>query len=166
MTELRIDRIDESSAGELMTLRRAAFVTEAQNCGDPHIPALTQTLGELIADLRNPSVVTLGSWAGHRLVGTLRVLLEGTKATLGRFAVAPDMQGKGVGTALMLAMLPYLPDDVSEIWVFTARDQVQSFASVADASSEQQQDETAGRLTRAYLRRLIGEASQWHVAAF
>lgn len=162
--ELRIEPVSVEEAGELLVLRRAAFVTEAQKYGDPNIPPLTQTLAELIADLRNPDVVTLGAWENHRLVGTLRVLLEGSKATLGRFAVAPDKQGKGVGTQLMHAMLPYLPEKISEVWVFTARDQVQNLASAADGYG-QQEDETAGQLTRAYLRKLIGEVSEWHAAA-
>ena len=38
---------------------------------------------------------------GSRLVGSIRVLVEGAKATLGRFAVAPDLQGQGFGTELL-----------------------------------------------------------------
>ncbi len=154
--EYRIGRVGVEDAGELLTLRRAAFVTTAQEHGDPNIPPLTQTLGELKADLRNPDVVTLGAWLGPRLVGSLRVLFEGTKATLGRFAVAPDLRGKGVGTSLMRGAVPYLPDDVSEVWVFTVTDSVQSLATVAGGYAAQI-DQTAGDLTVAYIRKLVGE---------
>ena len=51
MDDVRIDVVDDDAAGELLTVRRAAFVTEAQVYGDPNIPALTQTLPELRADL-------------------------------------------------------------------------------------------------------------------
>ena len=47
--DLDIRSVTLDDAGELLTLRRAAFVTEAQQYGDPHIPPLTQTLEELQA---------------------------------------------------------------------------------------------------------------------
>ena len=72
-TEVRIDVVGDEAAGELLTLRRAAFVTEAQLYDDPNIPPLTQTLAELRADLADPDVVTLGAWSGTRLVGSIRV---------------------------------------------------------------------------------------------
>ncbi|NEC93098.1 GNAT family N-acetyltransferase, partial [Streptomyces sp. SID12501] len=117
MTALDIRPVTVDDAGELLTLRRAAFVTEAQQYGDPNIPPLTQTLKELKADLTADGVITLGAWGGHRLVGSIRVLVEGGKATLGRCAVAPDLQGKGIGTVLLSAILPTLPDGIEEVWV-------------------------------------------------
>ncbi len=121
---LRVDVIEPHDAGELLTVRRAAFVTEAQRYGDPHIPPLTQTMEELLADLARPDVVTLGAWQGHRLVGSIRVELEADKASLGRLAVVPDLQGLGIGTQLLLAVLQYLPEQTQEVWVFTGRDRV------------------------------------------
>ncbi len=158
MTEGNLDirPVARDEAGELLTLRRAAFVTEAQQYGDPHIPPLTQTLDELRADLEADGVVTLGGWQGHRLVGSIRVLVEGTKATLGRFAVAPDLQGQGFGTELLLAILPYLPDGIEEVWVFTGRDSVQNLALYEKHGYEHQHDQTAGDLTYAFLRKTLG----------
>lgn len=157
MTALDIRPVTVDDAGELLTLRRAAFVTEAQQYGDPNIPPLTQTLKELKADLQTEGVITLGAWWGHRLVGSIRVLVEGTKATLGRFAVAPDLQGKGIGTELLSAILPVLPDGIQEVWVFTGRDSLQNIALYNKAGYEHQHDQTAGDLTYAYLRKLLGE---------
>ncbi|MEN0130838.1 MAG: GNAT family N-acetyltransferase [Brevundimonas sp.] len=154
--DIRPVSIDE--AGELLTLRRAAFVTEAQQYGDPHIPPLTQTLDELVADLQADGVITLAGWHGHRMVGSIRVLVEGSKATLGRFAVAPDLQGQGFGTQLLLAILPYLPDGIEEVWVFTGRDSVQNIALYAKHGYEHQHDQTAGDLTYAFLRKTLGDA--------
>jgi hypothetical protein len=73
--EITVALLDADVAGELLTLRRAAFVTEAQAYGDPNIPPLTQTLEELIADLNSDDVVTLGAWLGHRLVGSVALRL-------------------------------------------------------------------------------------------
>jgi hypothetical protein len=42
-------------AGEVLTLQRAAFVTEARAHRDHDLPPLTQTLAELRAELGEPS---------------------------------------------------------------------------------------------------------------
>jgi ribosomal protein S18 acetylase RimI-like enzyme len=156
--EVRIDVVGRDAAGELLTLRRAAFVSEAQLYDDPHIPPLTQTLDELVEDLGDENVITLGAWIGHRLVGSIRVLLEGKKATLGRLAVAPDLQGMGIGTEMLLAVVPHLSEGIEEIWVFTGRDSVQNLALYAKHGYEHEYDQTAGDLTYAYLRKILGDA--------
>jgi ribosomal protein S18 acetylase RimI-like enzyme len=157
--EVDIRPVTDAEAGELLTVRRAAFVSEAQIYGDPSIPPLTQTLEELRADLANPDVITLGAWAGHRLVGSIRVLLEGSRATLGRLAVAPDLQGQGIGTQMLLAILPHLPEDTSEVWVFTGRDSVQNLALYEKHGYEHEHDRTVGDLTYAYLRKILGDSA-------
>lgn len=154
---LRIDVVGLGDAGELLTLRRAAFVTEAQRYGDPHLPALTQSLAELEEDLERQDVVTLGSWFGHRLVGSIRVELEGERATLGRFAVAPDQQGYGVGTQLLLSVLHYLPEATREVWVFTGTDSKENLAMYAKHGFEQADERGIGDLTYSYLRRILDD---------
>ena len=155
--EFDIRPVTDTDAGELLTLRRAAFVTEAQLIGDVNIPPLTQTLDELRTDLARPDVVTLGAWAGHRLVASIRVLVEATKATLGRFAVAPDLQGRGIGTRLLDEIATYLPEGIQEVWIFTSRDSLQNIAMYQRRGYEYQHDQTAGDLTYAYLRKLLGD---------
>lgn len=155
--EVRIDVMDAQVAGELLTVRRAAFVTEAQTYGDPNLPALTQTLPELVADLARADVVTLGAWLGPRLVGSIRVELEAERATLGRLAVVPDQRGVGIGTQLLMAVLEYLPEKTKEVWVFTGQDSRQNLSMYAKHGYEHQFDQHAGDLTYAYLRRILGE---------
>lgn len=152
MTEARFDLIGPEYAGELLTVRRAAFVTEAQLYGDPNLPALTQTLEELVEDLSRPDVVTIGAWYGTRLVGSIRVELEGEKASLGRLAVVPDLHHKGIGSQLLMEVLQYLPERTKEVWVFTGTDAKTSM-SLPDGHAGQD----AGTLTEAYLQRLLGE---------
>jgi ribosomal protein S18 acetylase RimI-like enzyme len=149
--------VDDAHAGELLTLRRAAFVSEAQLYDDPHIPPLTQTLHELRDDMARDDVVTVGAWEGHRLVGSLRLEIEGGKATLGRLAVAPDKEGRGIGTSLMFAILQYLPEQVTEIWAFTGKDSKKNLAMYTKHGYEEQYDRAAGKLTLTYLRRVLGE---------
>ncbi len=161
MAEPRIDLIGVEHAGELLTVRRAAFVTEAQLYGDPNLPALTQTLEELVADMQRPDVVTIGAWIGPRLVGSIRVELEGERANLGRLAVVPDLHGKGIGSRLLMEVLNYLPEQTREVWVFTGQD-ARATLPLYDADDE---DAEPGTLTESYLRRLLGEDATGAAAA-
>ena len=152
---VHIDRITTEHAGELLTIRRAAFVSEAQLYNDPHIPALTQTLEELAADLERDDVVTLGAWLGPRLVGSIRVGIEDDKATIGRLAVVPDLQARGIGTQLLFAVLGYLPESTKEVWVFTGQNSKHNIALYNKAGFDHQFDEVSGDLTYAYLRKIL-----------
>lgn len=93
--------VTPGDAGELLTLQRAAFVTEAQLYDNPHLPPLTETLDALRADLA--SGPALKAMLGSRIVGTVRCRQEGEVLYIGRLAVAPDQQGRGLGIALLLA---------------------------------------------------------------
>lgn len=158
MDDLRIDTVPVELAGELLTVRRAAFVTEAQLYDDVKLPALTQTLDELVEDLQRDDVITIGAWHAHRLVGSIRVGLEDGKANLSRLAVVPDLQHRGIGTQLLYAVLGYLPEDTHEVWVFTGQDTKQNLSLLAKHGFEHQYAQHAGDLTYAYLRKLLGEA--------
>jgi len=96
----RPEPLTPDDAGELLTLQRAAYVSEAQLYGDPFLPALTQTLPDLRAELAHPA---LGIRTDGRLVGSVRWRVVGTTAHIGRLVVAPDRQGRGLGTTLLRA---------------------------------------------------------------
>lgn len=101
MSDIEIRPITPADAGEVLTLQRAAFVQEAQIYGSTDMPPLTQTLEELEAEL----VENLGRVAvdGHRIVGALRARLDGERLLIGRIAIAPDQQGRGIGSQLLAA---------------------------------------------------------------
>lgn len=147
-------RLTGADAGELMTVRRAAFVTEAQACADPFIPALTETLAEIRADLNDEDVVTLAMFSGTRMVGSVRLQFAGEndKVYLGRFAVVPDMQGRGLGMALLHEAAAYV-NDGQEVWIFTGQNRRASVGEILDESVGSE----SSRLTLSYLRRLFGE---------
>ncbi|MDR6875986.1 GNAT family N-acetyltransferase [Microbacterium barkeri] len=100
--DLDIREIREEDAGEVMTLQRAAFVSEAQIYGSADMPPLTQTLDEVRWELReNLGCVALD---GGRMVGALRARTDGELLLIGRIAIAPDMQGHGIGSRLLDAV--------------------------------------------------------------
>jgi predicted GNAT family N-acyltransferase len=91
-------RLGADDVGEMLTLQRAAYVTEAQAHGDLAMPPLVQTLEELRAELAEPAVTGWGFRADGRLVAGVRVRLTGpASAEIGRLVVAPDRQGAGLG---------------------------------------------------------------------
>lgn len=89
----------EADAGEVLTLQRAAFVSEAQIYGSADMPPLTQTLAEVEAELRAGSGLT--ARIAGRLVGAIRYREDDDVLLIGRIAIAPDMQGEGIGRTLL-----------------------------------------------------------------
>lgn len=102
MDDLTVRPIRPDDAGEVLTLQRAAFVQEAQIYGTPQLPPLTQTLDELEAELAE----NLGCVAvdGTRIVGAVRARRDGELLLVGRLTIAPDQQGRGIGTRLLAAV--------------------------------------------------------------
>jgi GNAT superfamily N-acetyltransferase len=99
--DVTISRMQASDAGEILTIQRAAFVSEALIYGDPDMPPLVQTLEELRAEIEDGD-----GWVarvGPRLVGVLRCRETDELLLIGRIAIAPDMQGSGIGRALLEA---------------------------------------------------------------
>lgn len=116
---VQIRRLDAARAGEVLTLQRAAYVSEARLYHDPELPPLVQPLDELRAELERPDVIALGAWEEGRLVGSARLRIDGAVAHLGRLVVAPDRQGRGIGSSLLSACERMLPPSVGEIRLFT-----------------------------------------------
>ncbi|MGO2745759.1 GNAT family N-acetyltransferase [Microbacterium sp.] len=63
------------------------------------MPPLTQTLEQVRAEIAENS-----GWVARsdgRLVGAIRAVEDGELLLIGRIAIAPDMQGEGIGRALL-----------------------------------------------------------------
>ncbi|GII86296.1 GCN5 family acetyltransferase [Sphaerisporangium siamense] len=102
---VRVTRIEQASpedAGEILTLQRAAYVTEAQLYGDPFIAPLIESLEQMRAAIGGATV--LKALGGGRIVGAVRGQMADRTAVIGRLVVAPDHQGRGLGTALLAAI--------------------------------------------------------------
>ncbi len=99
--KLSLAPVRPEDAGEVLTVQRAAFVSEALIYDNVNMPPLTQTLEQVRAELTENS-----GWVarlGGRLVGVLRAVEDGDALLIGRIAIAPDMQGSGIGHALLAA---------------------------------------------------------------
>lgn len=107
----------DEDTGELLTLQRAAYATEARIYGDPELPALTQTFPELQDELA--TAIALKATAGHRLVGAVRARVDGTVLHIGRLTVALDWQGRGLGSRLLTAVESHHSGQVDTAALFT-----------------------------------------------
>jgi ribosomal protein S18 acetylase RimI-like enzyme len=119
---VELSDLEAAHAGEALTLQRAAYVTEAQAHDDPRLPPLLEPLETLRAELADPGVVAIGARDGGRLVGVVRLRRERDDpgaAELRRLAVAPDRQGEGIGTRLLLAAEARAPAGVTVVRLFT-----------------------------------------------
>ncbi|MFV2197901.1 GNAT family N-acetyltransferase [Nocardiopsis sp. LOL_012] len=88
-------------AGEILTVQRAAFVDEAQACGDPFVLPLTEGLERIGGLLRQRDVLVLKAVEGGRIVGAVRVGASGANGIVSRLAVVPDRRRRGIATALL-----------------------------------------------------------------
>ncbi|MGN9809819.1 GNAT family N-acetyltransferase [Micromonospora sp. BQ11] len=112
-------------AGEILTVQRAAYLTEAQRYADPFLPPLTETLEEVRAAIAGARTV-LTARIGPRLVGSVRAHVEAGVAHVGRLAVAPDQQGHGVGGRLLRAVEAMYAARVDRFALFTGADSEQN----------------------------------------
>ncbi|WP_055482941.1 GNAT family N-acetyltransferase [Sphaerimonospora mesophila] len=103
-----IERAAPGDAGEILTLQRAAYVTEAQLYGDPFLPPLVETV-EQVRKVIDGGVV-LKATEGARLVGSVRGQLSGSTCLVARLIVAPDRQGQGIGGGLLAALHEAVPE--------------------------------------------------------
>ncbi|MDT8911197.1 GNAT family N-acetyltransferase [Amycolatopsis sp. PS_44_ISF1] len=111
--------LDESAAGELLTLQRAAFLVEARAHRNFELPPLVETLEEVRAALADPACPVWGVREAGRLLATVRLRVSGEAGEIGRLAVVPDRQGEGLGRALLLAAETAAPAAVTRFRLCT-----------------------------------------------
>jgi len=107
-----------ADAGELLTLQRACWVQEAlANDTLTDVPALHESLEDVEAWLEDWTTYVVRT--GGRLVGAVRGRLEGESWDIGRIMVAPDVQGHGLGRALLAHIELVAPTGVRSYVLFT-----------------------------------------------
>ena len=136
----------------VLAVQRAAFAIEAQLYDDPSLPPLQESREQLLADLeRSRGVVALD---GDRLVGSVRVRVDGASLRIARLSVAPDHQGRGLG-ALLLAQAEVVAD-ATEALLFTGHLSASNLRLYVRAGYvEQRRVPVDERVTLVYLRKSL-----------
>jgi ribosomal protein S18 acetylase RimI-like enzyme len=121
MAAFVIAPVGPDDVGEILTLQRAAYVTEAQLYDDCRLPPLTQTYQELEAELAYGFALKAvrGGRISGRIIGAGRAHRDGPVWRIGRLTVAPDAQGQGVGTRLLTELEQHAPAGIERFTLFT-----------------------------------------------
>lgn len=115
-----MDRLElrPATAGDVraaLAVQREAFTVEAGLYGDPELPPLRESEAEFAAGL--DAALGLVALLDGRLVGSVRVRPAGRSLHIARLSVAPDVQGRGIGAALLARAEAAAPAD--EALLFT-----------------------------------------------
>lgn len=122
----RLTPATERDAAELLVLQRCCWVAEAVANDTLDIPALHETLDEVVAWLAEWSTWCLR--ADGRLVGAVRARREGSTWEIGRLMVAPDQSGRGIGRWLLRHAEDHAPAGVRTLTLFTGARSVRNLA--------------------------------------
>jgi ribosomal protein S18 acetylase RimI-like enzyme len=98
-----IEQADIGDAEQILSLQKLAYRSEAELHGNSAIPPMTQTLAELQAEFQD-HLILKGTVEGGRIVASVRGRLAGGTCFIGRLIVHPELQNRGLGTALMREM--------------------------------------------------------------
>jgi tRNA (guanine37-N1)-methyltransferase len=109
-----------ADAGELYTLQRACWLQELEANPGVEIPALRESLDDVRRGLGEWTVMVAREPSSGRLVGAVRGRVDSHgEWDIGRVMVAPDLQGRGLGRALLELVEALAPADVTTYVLFT-----------------------------------------------
>ena len=120
LADLDVATATAADAPELLTLSRACWVTEARANDSLDIPPLMETVEQTVAGIAEWTTWTVR--AGGRLVGSVRARVapgEDSLWQIGRLMVAPDLQGRGLGRALLTFAEAQAPPGTAAYWLNT-----------------------------------------------
>jgi len=107
-------------AEELLKVQKLAYKSEAELYNNFDIPPLKETCSE-ITDQFGTHIFLKAASRG-KIVGSVRAAEQNGTCHIGRLAVHPDMQNKGIGTALLKEIERYFRSDRFELFVGTKSD--------------------------------------------
>ncbi|MBD3783039.1 MAG: GNAT family N-acetyltransferase, partial [Micrococcales bacterium] len=117
-----------ADAPELLVLQRACWMPEGRISGSWHIPPLEESLDDVRRGLTEWTTwvarVPSGGGTPGRLVGSVRGRVRPGEPEVwesGRLMVAPDLQGRGLGRALLGLAESAAPPSVATFWINTGR---------------------------------------------
>lgn len=120
-----IERATANDAAAIWTLQRLAYQSEAALYQDDMIPPLRETLDELRAAFVDHML--LKAVEDGAIVGAVRARTEQGTVAIGRLLVAPERQGRGIGTRLLQAVERSFPD-AARFELFTGDRSVRNLA--------------------------------------
>ena len=102
---MTIELATAEDAAEILALQKLAYLSEAAICGDFRIQPLTQTLEDLLREFGTHTVFK--AVQEGRIIGSVRTLLRQETCCVGKLIVHPELQNRGLGTALIRHLEEY-----------------------------------------------------------
>lgn len=140
----------ESDAEDILKLQYAAYRSEAALHDDFNIPPLTQSLEELKADFKTKTVLKIVE--NGELLASGQARLESGCCHIGRMAVWPQYQGRGIGSKLLAALEDVFPN-VTRIELFTGEKSEANLAMYQRRGYKQFNTAKLGKTTVIFLER-------------
>lgn len=114
MDEVELRPMEPADVPAVLAVQREAFGIEARLYDDPALPPLREEAAGVLADL-TAGFGYVAVRAGC-VVGSVRVRVEGRRLHIGRLAVVPDLQGRGIGAALLALAETAAPADEARLF--------------------------------------------------
>jgi len=134
----------------LLELQRVAYESEAKLHNDFNIPPLTQSLDELKADFENKTILKVVNEG--ELLASGQARFESGTCHIGRMAVWPDLQGKGIGSKLLSALESIFPN-ATQAELFTGQNSVANLAMYKHRGYIEFKRAKLGKTSVVYLKR-------------
>ena len=120
LSDLDVRPAVPADAGELYTLQRACWLQELEANPGVEIPALRESLDDVRRGLGEWTVMVAREPSSGRLVGAVRGRVDSHgEWDIGRVMVAPDLQGRGLGRALLELVEALAPAEITTYVLFT-----------------------------------------------
>lgn len=115
---ITIDKAQENDLQEILALQYIAYQSEAKLFNNMDIPPLKQTIDEVYDEFSKGTFLKAVDEKGV-IIGSVRAYQENNTVYIGKLMVHPDMQKKGLGTKLLLAIEAKYPNKRYELFTST-----------------------------------------------
>lgn len=121
--QILIERATMEDAPALLDIQKRAFQREAALYNDSRLAPLVETLESVQTDIQ--SNLVLKAVLGGVLAGSIRTSMNKGVCHIGRLSVVPEMQRRGIGSALLLAVEEHCPE-AKQFELFTGHKSAQN----------------------------------------
>jgi ribosomal protein S18 acetylase RimI-like enzyme len=94
-----IEKAKINDAERILEIQKIAYIAQAKIYNDYTISPLVETLEELLGDFEKKTIYK--ATVDNSIVGSIRGMSEKGTCHIGRLAVLPEYQSKGIGTILI-----------------------------------------------------------------
>lgn len=116
-----IQKAEKTDLQSILELQYIAFQSEARLLNNYNIPPLKQKISDIESDFQRGIILKAIDDKG-RIVGSVRGYPENDTVNIGKLIVAPEMQGRGIGTRLLMEIENIYPNKRYELFTSSESD--------------------------------------------